>query len=144
METIALGPFTVRPDGALLPRVPDAAPVLDFAWRGRRCAARLGPQGLRIAAEVARIPSTAEPGADRRRAFDDLARLPASLPAGWRAALTPDHRILVEASAPLASPANATGLVAALVRFVLALDPLLDRIGAAGRAPDPAAPQRAA
>ncbi|MBR0658137.1 hypothetical protein [Neoroseomonas oryzicola] len=139
MDTIALGPFSVTPDGALLPRAPDAAPALDFAWRGRRCTARLAPDGMRIAADAARIPSTADPGADRRRAFDAAARLPGRLPAGWRARLTPDHRIRVETSAPLRAPANATALVAALVRFVLALDPYLDGLEAEGAAWTPPA-----
>ncbi|NMJ41869.1 hypothetical protein GWK16_11500 [Roseomonas sp. JC162] len=139
METIPLGPFAVTPDGTLLPRAADAAPALDFAWRGRRCTARLGPDGVRIAADAARIPSTADAGANRRQAFDAVARLPGRLPAGWRAGLTPDHRIRVEASAPLRGPANATTLVAALVRFVLSLDPYLDGLEAEGAAWTPPA-----
>ena len=132
METIPLGPFAVTPEGALLPRAPHPAASLRFAWRGRACLAQFGEEGMRIAADAARIPSTADPGADRRRAFEAAARLPANLPEGWRARLTPDHRIRVEASAPLCPPANATALVATLVRFVLALDPCLDRLEAEG------------
>ncbi|MBR0673869.1 hypothetical protein [Neoroseomonas soli] len=132
METIALGPFAVMPDGGLAPRTADPAPALQFAWRGRACRAELSADGLRIAADAARIPSTAEPGADRRRAFAAVAGLPARLPAGWHARLLPDHRLRLEASAPLAAPANATALVASLVRFVLALDPYLDSLEEAG------------
>ncbi|MBR0683197.1 hypothetical protein GXW74_22100 [Roseomonas eburnea] len=132
METIALGPFAVTPDGALAPLAADPAPALRFAWRGRACRAEVAADGLRLAADAARIPSTAEPGADRRRAFAAVARLPAHLPSGWRARLLPDHRLRLEASAPLAAPANATALVASLVRFVLALDPYLDSLEAAG------------
>lgn len=132
METIALGPFAVMPDGAIAPRVADPAPALRFAWRGRACRAEFAAEELRLAADAARIPSTAEPGADRRRAFAAVAGLPGRLPEGWRARLLPDHRLRVEASAPLASPANATALVASLVRFVLALDPYLDTLEAEG------------
>ena len=96
---------------------------------------------MRLAADAARIPSTAEPGSDRRRAFAALARLPSTLPEGWQARLTPDHRIRLEACAPLASPANATALVSAMVRFALALDPYLDSLETDGaRAASPAPP----
>jgi hypothetical protein len=132
METILLGPFAVSPDGAIRPRLPHGAPALRFAWRGRDCSAELAPDGLRLAADAARIPSTADARADRPRAFAALSRLPGHLPAGWRARLMPDHRIRLEASAPLPAAANATALVAALVRFVLALDPHLDRLEAEG------------
>jgi hypothetical protein len=142
METIELGRFAATPDGAILPRADPDPPALRFAWRGRPCRAEVGPEGLHLTAEAARIPSTAEAKADRRRAFAGLAALPARLPAGWRVRLLPDHRIRVEAAAPLARPANATTLVAALVRFALALDPLLDALeaeGAAAPGPTPAA-----
>lgn len=132
METIALGRFAVAPDGALAPRAAHEAPALRFAWRGRACRAQFAADGLHLAADAARIPSTAEPGADRRRAFEAVAALPARLPAGWRARLLPDHRLRLEASAPLPAPANATALVASLVRFVLALDPYLDSLEEAG------------
>jgi hypothetical protein len=51
---------------------------------------------------------------------------------GWSMGLTPDHRIRFEADLALVPPTNAPELVAALVRFVLALDPYLDRLEAAG------------
>ncbi|WP_137124874.1 hypothetical protein [Roseomonas sp. HF4] len=135
METLRLGPFDVTPDGALAPRRAQDPPALRFAWRGRACLAELGPGGVRIAADAGRIPSSADPGADRRRAFAAAAGLPGRLPAGWRARLTPDHRIRLEASAPMAAPPGATALVAALVRFVLALDPYLDSLEAEGARP---------
>lgn len=137
METIALGPFAVTPDGALSPRAAHETPALRFAWRGRACRAEFAQDGLRIAADAARIPSTAEPGADRRLAFATVAGLPARLPQGWRARLMPDHRLRLEAAAPFSAPANATALVASLVRFVLALDPYLDSLEAAGLASPP-------
>jgi hypothetical protein len=134
METIALGPFAVTPDGGLAPREPHPAPALRFAWRGRACLAELRADGVRIAADAARIPSTADPGADRRRAFAALAGLPGCLPPGWQARLLPDHRIRLEAIAALGAPANPVALVAAMVRFALALDPCLDRLEADGMA----------
>jgi hypothetical protein len=139
METIPLGPFAVTPDGAIAPRAPHPAPCLRFAWRGRPCQARIDAGGVRMAVEAGRIPSTADPGADRRRAFAALADLPGHLPPGLRARLTPDHRIRVEALAPVAPPANAIALIAALVRFALEIDPWLDRFEADGLAPARAA-----
>ncbi|CAH0309730.1 hypothetical protein [Roseomonas sp. CECT 9278] len=134
METISLGPFAVMSNGAIAPRQPHPAPCLRFAWRGRACRAELGAEGVRLAVDAARIPSTADPGADRRRAFSALAQLPASLPPGWQARLLPDHRIRVEAQSLLCAPANPIALVSAMVRFVLDLDPWLDRLEADGMA----------
>ena len=131
---LTLGPFTVQPSGGLAPR--EAAgppPALRFAWRGRPCRAELAGGELRLAAVAARIPSTAEPGADRRGALAAVADLPPALPPGWRLRLLPDHRVALEAAAPLGGvPPTAVGLVAAMVRFALALDPYLDRLEAAG------------
>lgn len=140
MDSITLGPFAVAPDGALTTPPPPGAAALRFAWRGRPCRAEFGEGAMRLAADAARIPSTAEPGSDRRRAFEAMARLPAALPEGWRARLTPDHRILLEASAPLRSPANATALVSEMVRFALALDPYLDSLEMDGAGAAPCAP----
>ena len=128
MSPLPLGPFAVAPDGTLQPRQPERRPALRFSWRGRRCEAALGPGALSLAAVAARVPSTAEPGADRPRAFETVATLPDSLPPGWRLSLTPDHRIRLEADAPLAAPPTATSLIAEMVRFALALDPYLERL----------------
>lgn len=131
MATITLGPFAVEPDGALFPREGERRPALRFDWRGRHCEAEVGPLAVTLAAEAARIPSTAEPGADRERAFATIASMPPDLPPGWRLRLTPDHRIRVEAATRLRTP-TATSLVAAMVRFALALDPYLDALEAGG------------
>ena len=139
MQAITLGPFAVAPDGVLQPREAGLRPELRFAWRGRPCEAVLEGEAVRLAAVAARIPSTAEPGADRPAAFAALAGLPRSLPPGWRLGLLPDHRIRLEAEAPLGAPPTATALVAAMVRFALALDPYLDSLestcGGGGSAP---------
>jgi hypothetical protein len=140
MQTLTLGPFAVHPDGILRPRAPALRPALRFAWRGRPCEAAMhGPEeGLRITAIAARVPSTAEHGAEHRRgSLAALADLPPSLPAGWRLALTPDHRVRLEAPAPLepGRAPTAVALIAAMVRFCLALDPYLDRLEAALGAP---------
>ncbi len=134
MDTIELGRFAVTPDGTLTPRRAPDPPSLRFAWRGRPCQARFDPGAIRLAADAARIPSTADRAADRPRAFAALAELPRRLPDGWQARLLPDHRIRIEAEAPMDSPSNATALVAALVRFALALDPYLDVLEAEGAA----------
>jgi hypothetical protein len=131
---MTLGPFAVAPEGGLVP-LPDAPepPTLRFAWRGRRCDAVLEGAGtLRLAAIATRIPSTADPCADRGAAFAAVAAMRPSLPEGWRMHLLPDHRVRVQAMASIASPATATGLVAALVRFALDLDPYLATLEAAG------------
>jgi hypothetical protein len=126
MEPLNLGPFAVDRDGALRPRQPGPPPALRFAWRGRRCEATVAPDGVQLAAVAGRIPSTAEPEADRAAAFAAVATLPGSLPPGWRLRLLPDHRIRLETEA--AAAPTATGVIAAMVRFALALDPYLDRL----------------
>lgn len=132
MDTIELGRFAVAPDGALTPRGAPEQPALRFAWRGRTCQARFDPGAIRLEVDAARIPSTAIRAGDRRRAFAAAAALPRRLPAGWRARLLPDHRIRIEAEAAMETPSNAIALVAALVRFALALDPHLDALEADG------------
>ncbi|WP_128079974.1 hypothetical protein [Roseicella frigidaeris] len=126
METFPLGPFAVARDGAFRPREAGPPPALRFRWRGRRCEAALRADGLRLAAIAGRVPSTAERGADRDLAFQAVAALPGLLPAGWRLRLLPDHRIQVEQET--AAVPTATGVIAAMVRFALALDPCLDRL----------------
>jgi hypothetical protein len=136
MSDLCLGPFAVTPEGALLPR-PEAVrrPSLRFAWRGRPCEAAIEADAVTLTAIAGRIPSTAEPGADRRGALSAVALLPSSLPEGWRLRLTPDHRLRLETEASLAAPPTAVRLVAEMVRFVLALDPCLDRLEAVGATP---------
>lgn len=134
MDTIELGRFAVAPDGRLTPRPPPERPALRFAWRGRACEAHFNPDAIRLTADAARIPSTADRPADRPRAFAAVAGLAGHLPQGWRARLLPDHRIRIEAEAPLDTPSNATALVTALVRFALSLDPYLDVLEAEGAA----------
>lgn len=134
MSQLTLGPFAILPDGALAPREAGARPALRFAWRGRPCQAEVAEDRVRIAAIAARIPSTAEPGADRPGALAALRGLRGSLPAGWRLRLLPDHRISLESDARFGAPPTAVGLIAALVRFALDLDPYLERLEAAGAA----------
>lgn len=129
--SLPLGPFAVDRDGTLQPRAPGLRPTMRFAWRGRRCEAALTREEVRLAALAGRIPSTAEAPACRPGVFEAIAALPGQLPAGWRARLLPDHRLMLEASAPLSEPPTATELVAAMVRFALALDPYLDRLDSA-------------
>ena len=134
MQPLILGPFAVTRDGALQPREAMQPPALCFSWRGRRCEAALATDGVHLAAIAGRIPSTAEPGADRATAFETVATLPRSLPPGWRVKLLPDHRIRLEAATNGAVP-TATSVIAAMVRFALALDPYLDRLESASAGP---------
>ena len=46
--------------------------------------------------------------------------------------LLPDHRVQLQSEATLTTPPTATSLIAAMVRFALALDPYLDRLEEAG------------
>ena len=135
MQPLILGPFAVARDGALQPRQPAEPPALRFCWRGRRCEAAVAADGVRPAAIAGRIPSTAEAGADRASAFEMVAALPRTLPPGWRLQLLPDHRIRLEAAADTAPAPTATSLIAAMVRFALAMDPYLDRLDAASAGP---------
>jgi hypothetical protein len=126
------GPFAVDPDGGLTPIRP---PALRFAWRGQGVEARIEGDALLIAASAGRVPSTAQAGADRGRAFAVLEELPAILPPGWRLRLLPDHRVRLESAAPMCAPASIVSLVTALVGFALTLDPYLDRLESAGVGP---------
>ena len=130
--SLKLGPFLVSSNGVLQPAQADATPHLRFAWRGRQCEAELLDGALKLAAVAARVPSTAEPGADREGAFATLATLPKELPQGWRMQLLPDHRVRLGTEAAMDSPPTATRLIAAMVRFAVALDPYLDRLESAG------------
>lgn len=134
MDTIELGRFAVAPDGGLTARHPPEPPALRFAWRGRSCSAQFDTGSIRLSADAARIPSTADRPHDRPRAFAAVAGLRGHLPQGWRARLLPDHRIRIEAEAPMDNPSNATALITALVRFALSLDPYLDTLEAEGAA----------
>jgi hypothetical protein len=132
MSPLTLGPFTVDRDGILQPREAGLRPSLRFAWRGRSCEAELAGSALHLASLAARVPSSAEPGADRATAFATLASLPRHLPAGWRLRLLPDHRVRLEQDAILDSPPTATRLLATMVRFAMALDPYLDQLEQSG------------
>jgi hypothetical protein len=132
MHSLILGSFAVAPSGTLTPRVPGLQPELRFAWRGRPCRAALMEDELHMAAIAARIPSTADPMADRPGALAALALLPEAIPEGWRLSLLPDHRICLETREALEAPPTAVTLVTRLVRFALALDPYLERLEAAG------------
>ncbi|MFT8245811.1 hypothetical protein [Roseomonas sp. BN140053] len=129
---LPLGAFAVGEDSSLSPREPGTEPALRFLWRGHPCRAALGAAGLQLSAEAGRVPSTAGNAAAREPAFAALAALPGELPAGWNLALLPDHRVRLDASASIAGPTTAPAIVAAMVRFALALDPYLERLASAG------------
>lgn len=131
-DPIPLGPFDVEHDGILTLREPPSKAQLRFSWRGRSCEAWLSSEGVSFGMIAGRVPSTAGPGSQRASTFALLRDMPAGLPPGWRVGLTPDHRIRVEAQDEVAMPASTVRLIAVLVRFALALDPVLDRLEAAG------------
>ncbi|WP_270933744.1 hypothetical protein [Falsiroseomonas oryzae] len=123
------GPFLITAEGELHPQ---RVPALRFAWRGRNCEARLADGTVRLSAGGGAVPYTAERQQDRAAALAEVGRLRADLASGWRLRVMPDLRLWLEADAPCPDPVTATGLVAAMVGFVLALDPYLDRLEAAG------------
>jgi len=127
---MTLGPFAVAPDGTLSPRAPGLSPAIRFAWRGRGCEALMLDGGLRLRSIAGRIPSTAEPGADRHFTARAVAKLPGEMPEGWLLRLTADHRVAVETQAP--SRSTAVGMLGEMVRFAMALDPYLDRLEGVG------------
>ena len=129
LAELPLGAFAVRPDGSLSAREAGNAPALRFAWRGRPCSATLGPSALELSAEAGMVPSTAEAPAAREATFGLLSMLPSDLPRGWELRLSPDHSVRFGATASIEGPATVATLVAAMVRFVLALDPYLARLG---------------
>lgn len=135
MSTVTLGPFSVAPDGSLHPPPGPAPAAIDFAWRGQRCHAAVTAHRLLLAAGAGRIPSTAE-GTDRRkRVLATLRTLPGGLPSELRLRIGPDHAVRFESERRLPAPPTAIGLVAAMVEFVLALDPYLDALaGGSGNA----------
>jgi hypothetical protein len=138
----ALGPFEVHADGRLTLRAPAAdrreAPGFRFRWRERPMRAALhGPPetpSLSVQAVAGRVPSSASPEgvAARRRSLAALRLMPEALPEGWHLSLSADHRVVIESSLPLTAPPTATGLLAGVTGFLLALAPYLDLLEEAG------------
>jgi hypothetical protein len=129
-ERFSHGPFLVARDGRIAPHDPAAPPALRFAWRGRDCQAEVGSDAVTLTACPARVPYTIEHREGREAVLSLIATLPAELPEGWRVTLTPDHRLRLEVACP--GEATAVHLLSEMVRFALTLDPLLERLEAAG------------
>ncbi len=121
-----LGPFIVEESGRLSFRSPDHTAVFSFAWRNRRFSARLLEGTVSLTGALGKVPSSAAGPARREAALALLRALPRAVPRGWALRLTPDHRIQIKATEPMAWPAHATDLMQPLVRFVLRLTPYLD------------------
>ncbi|MBS7788517.1 hypothetical protein KTR66_00845 [Roseococcus sp. SDR] len=130
LPRLTLGPFAVAADGTLSARAPGLSPAIRFIWRGRACEALVQEGALRLRAIAGRIPSTAEPGADRHFTARAVAELPAAMPPGWLLRLTADHRVALEHQ--VTPRATAVALLTEMVRFALALDPHLDRLEGVG------------
>ena len=130
LDAITLGPFTVDAEGGLSPTTPEHFPSFRVAWRGHVVRARLADSALGLVVTLGRVPSTGRAEspreAPRRAAFATLRTLPDLLPPGWAVALTPDHRIAVEARIPLDLPTTAEILVGEITLFLLRLAPYLD------------------
>jgi hypothetical protein len=136
-----LGPFTVDQDGRLTPSTPERFPSFRVAWRGHVVQARLsaaGPKGgtLTLLVGLGRVPSTGRaeaPGTlPREAAFATVRALPGLLPAGWQAALLPDHRMVAETAINLALPTGAENLLTELSLFLLRLEPIFDLLAEDG------------
>jgi len=138
-----LGPFSVDAAGRLAPSGPTATPAFLFRWRGGVVRARLDqPEPdrgrLTLRCVLGRIPSTAD-RADglRPQTFAALHWLPRELPPRWTIGLLPDHRVSLEAQTEIVVPITASGLIAELAGFVLALAPYLELLEELGVAPVP-------
>ena len=133
-----LGPFTVDNKGQISPRTNEPAPGFTFRWSGRTIHARLMPGGedtmnLSLKARLGRIPSTAGSGSESRmQTFDVLRAMPATLPAGWRIRILPDHQFRLEVERHIDTPTTATALVTQLTCFLIALSPYLETLDEAG------------
>ena len=142
---IRLGPFTIDAEGLLAPSRPDSFPAFRVSWQGRTIQARLasppatatGEGKLDMQARLGRVPSTAD--ADpaqslprRDHIFTDLHGLAALLPAGWHLRLAPDLSITLDQPHRLTLPTSAVQLVTEVTLFLLALEPYLELLDAAG------------
>jgi hypothetical protein len=127
-----LGPFHVEPDGVLSPRVPGTRPAFDFRWRGRVFHAELRGQLLWIATHLAGLPFAAERPAGRSAVLAALQAVREALAPGWRLALPPGARVLLEAACELARPPTALQLVTESARFAWQVTPYLDLLEECG------------
>lgn len=128
------GPFMIAADGCLTPASEDSKPSFSFRWRGRVVRADMIANGhMTLRAVVGRVPSTASDRAiARRQSFELLRALGVNMPEGWRVALLPDHRAVLEASVTLSDPVTAANLLTAITDFLLRLAPYLDLIDETG------------
>ena len=134
-----LGPFSVNEDGRLSLASAEATPRFSIAWRGCRVEATLAVTPalelgeLSLCATVGRVPSTAADAAGQRAAvFAALRSLPATLPAGWHADLTADHRVAVLSATRVEMPTTVEHLLSDITLFLLALGPYLDLLAGLG------------
>ena len=121
-----LGPFIVEESGRLTFRAPDHSAGFCFAWRGYRFSAQLKEGTVSLTGGLGKVPSSAAGPSRRQDVLALLRALPRTMPKGWALNLTADHRIQVDATEPMAWPAQATDLMQPLVRFLLRLAPYLD------------------
>ena len=134
-----LGPFTVNEEGRLSLASAEALPRFSIEWRGGRVDAALAVGAARelgelsLCATVGRVPSTAADAAGQRAAvFAALRSLPATLPPGWRADLTADHRVAVLSATKVEMPTTVEHLLSDITMFLLALGPYLDLLAGIG------------
>jgi hypothetical protein len=127
-----LGPFHVEPDGVLSPRVPGTRPAFHFRWHHRVFHAELRGQRLWIAARIAGLPFAAEHTAGRPPVLAALQAVRAALAPGWRMALPPGARVVLETEAELDRPATARQLVTEAARFAWHVTPFLELLEECG------------
>ncbi len=146
-----MGPFAVNSLGRLSPADATVIPTFSIRWRDRTVQVRMvAPDAsdatgmLELRVELGQVSSTgggalaAEQTARRGQVFAALREFPPLMPAGWSVALLPDHRVGLRAGLKVAMPLAAAELVSEMTLFLLALDPYLDIVDAAGLAlPDP-------
>ena len=127
-----LGPFLVEEGGRLTFRQPGSQPGFTFLWRNRCFAVRLLGEKLSCAVPVGRVPSSSAGGGRRDQAMELLRVLARNLPAGWRIALLPDHRVQLSATLAMDWPATAAALITPIYALLMRAAPVLDVIDEAG------------
>jgi len=125
-----LGPFALDPAGAISLHAPAAN--YGFRFRDRVVHACLRENGLQLAVELGRVPSSVQAAASRLELLASMPKLPATLPPDWQLLLRPDHRLDVATLLPVQWPLSPVDLVTAQTGFLLALGPYLDALEEAG------------
>ncbi|TLU73442.1 hypothetical protein [Lichenicoccus roseus] len=126
-----LGFFGFDTTGRLRPNPPDAMPMMECRWRGRRISTKLqdlsdGVGMIALRAQVGRVPSSLHSAAVRPDALSLASNLPPLLPPGWTLTLACDHSLYLYTEQEVPMPALISDLLVPMVQFCLTAAPFLD------------------